>query len=345
MDGYRLQIILFDLIRERINDSKHWIDEIAEQLNLSKSAVYKKVNATSSLSLEELSDLLVTYDISFDDLIRPEKTTVTFSSPYMNRRIKSFLDYFNPLKQSLEFYSRLPNVEVNYATHELPIFYWLTSRDVCYFKLYAFARTLWELDGYKDKPFDLSEFSGEQVIMKEAREIAEYFFTMPSTEFWNQNILGNTLNQIKYFANSGLFANMDDAIHLCQSLKDIIVHIREMASEGKKFFAGQEAGESHADFNLYHNEIAHTNNTILVESDTVQAVFATYDSPNFIVSQDETLIDHTKEWYDKLRRHSLPVSNDASKNRLYLFDQILKRISMTQTELETLKKTGEAFSV
>ena len=66
MDGYRLQIILFDLIRERINDPKNWIDEISEVLNLSKSAVYKKINATSSLSLEELSILLVRYDISFD---------------------------------------------------------------------------------------------------------------------------------------------------------------------------------------------------------------------------------------------------------------------------------------
>lgn len=345
MDGYRLQIILFDLIRERVNDPKNWIDEISDELNLSKSAVYKKVNATSSLSLEELSHLLVKYDISFDELIQPERSFLKFQFPYLNRKIGSFLEYFAPLKSSLASFHKQPGARVQYATHELPIFYWLLSRDLCYFKLFAFARTLWDLEGYRDMLFDLDNFSGEQVIMKEAREIAQLFVEMPSTEFWNQNILGNTLNQILYFANSGLFAKIDDALKLCDELKDVILHSRKMAEAGKKFLVGQSPTESHADFNLYHNEIAHTNNTILVVSDVAEGVFATYDSPNFIVSQDASLIEHTNQWFTSLRTHSLPVSREATRSRLYLFNQILRRIDFTKTELETLKKTGEAFSI
>lgn len=345
MDGYRLQIILFDLIRERINDSKNWIDEISNELNLSKSAVYKKVNATSSLSLEELSHLLVRYDISFDQLIRPDNPSLTFQFPTLNRQIKSILDYFDPVKGLLKRHHQLPNCDVSYATHELPIFYWLMSRDVCHFKLYVFARTLWGLEGYEDLKFDLNEFSGESVFMKEAKEIAEYFYLMPSTEFWNQNILSNTLNQIKYFANSGLFADMNHALSLCDSLKEIILHVRDMAAKGKKFHHGTKPTKSHVDFKLYHNEISHTSNTILVESDTINTIFTTYDSPNFISSQDEGLVEHTIQWFQKLREHSLPVSNEASQSRLYLFSQIEKRIDVTRNELETLKKTGEAFSV
>ena len=345
MDGYRLQIILFDLIRERVKDPKNWIDEIAAHLNLSKSAVYKKVNATSSLSLEELSNLLVEYDISFDQLIRPDQPNLTFTFPYMTRQIKSFLDYLSPLKQNIELFSRLPNNKVTYATHELPVFYWLMNRDVCYFKMYSFARTLWEIDGYKDLKFDLKSFSGEQVIMKEATEIARYFVDMPSTEMWNENLLGNTLNQIKYFANSGLFEDLDDALSLCDSIKDVINHVEAMAAAGKKFLPGTEPTENHSDFQLYHNEIAHTNNTVLVESGATQAVFSTYDSPNFIISQDETLIDYTRGWFERIKQHSLPVYKEAKRSRMYLFNQIRKRIDLTKVELETLKKTGEAFSV
>lgn len=345
MDGYRLQITLFDIIRERVKDPKNWIDEISGKLNLSKSAVYKKVNATSSLSLEELSNLLVEYDISFDQLIRPDQPNLIFNFPYLTRQVGSFLDFLSPLKQSITLFSRLPNNYVTYATHELPIFYWLLSRDVSYFKLYSFARTLWDLEGYKNRQFDLSDFSGEQVIMKEATQIAGYFMEMPSTELWNKNLLGNTLNQIKYFADSGIFANIDDAISLCDSLESIINHVEAMAEAGRKFLPGTEPSDKNPEFRLYHNEIAHTNNTVLVESDSTQAVFTTYDSPNFIVSQDEALVEYTSNWFDKLIEHSLPVAREARRSRMYLFNQIRKRINMTRSELKTLKETGESFSV
>jgi transcriptional regulator with XRE-family HTH domain len=334
MDGYRLQILLFDLIRERVKDPKYWIDEIAGKLNLSKSAVYKKVNATSSLSLEELSDLLIIYDISFDQLIRPETPTINFTFPNLTNPIRSFLDFILPLKDLIEKYTSLPDSEVEYATQELPIFYWLLDRDLCYFKLYTFARTLWELEEYQKTPFSLNGYSGEAIIKREAIDSASAYFDIPSTEFWNENILNNTLNQIKYFVKSGLFSELQDALTICLGLKKMILHIREMAKAGKKFMPGTEPTKNHPEFRLFHNEIAHTNNTILVQSDTLEAVFSTYDSPNFIVSQDERLVDYTRTWFEKLKTYSQPVSKEAAKSRLFLFNQIIKKIDGTMSEIE-----------
>lgn len=345
MDGYRLQLKLFELIRDRMDDSSHWADEISEKLSLSKSAAYKKINASSSLSLEELAILLLEYNLKLDQLIRPDEPNIAFDFPYMSRQIGSFLDYILPLKENVEFFSRLPNVAVQYTTHELPIFYWMLSRDLFYFKMYAFAHTIWEMDGYKNEQFKLDQFSGEQVIMKEANATALRYLDMPSTEYWNQNILNNTLNQIKYFANSGLFANIDDALIICDRLKEVTDHVKQMASVGKKFAPGQEVSDKHVDFVMYHNEIAHTNNTIMVNSETVNAVFATYDSPNFMVSTDPVLVRHTTDWYDRLRKHSLPVTKEASKSRNYLFSRINAMIDRTKSELESLKSSGEAFSI
>lgn len=345
MDGYRLQLKLFDLIRERSGEEGNWIDEISEKLNLSRSAVYKKVNASSSLSLEELATLLLDYNLNFNQLIRPEAPNVAFDFPYMSREIKSFLDYILPLKENIELFSRLPNVNVLYTTHELPVFYWFLQRDLCFFKMYAFAGTVWELEGYKGEKFDLSDFSGEQVIMKEVDAVANRYIGMPCVEFWNQNILSNTLNQIKFFANSGLFAQLDHALIICERLQEVMEHVKKMATVGKKFPLGQEPQDKHPDFFLYHNETAHTNNSLCVTSDTVNAVFATYDSPNFIASQDQDLVEYSLRWFDRLRRHSLPVSKDASKNRNYLFNRIFKLIDLTKSELESLKASGEAFSI
>lgn len=345
MDGYKLQLRLFELIHQRIGEDRNWIEEIEGILNLSRSAVYKKVNASSSLSLEELSILLTKFNLSFDQLIRPDAPTVIFDFPYMERRVHSFLDYILPLKENIEMFSRLPNVNVWYTTHELPVFYWFLDRDLCFFKLYVFAHTVWEMEGYAKQKFALSKFSGEQVIMKDVEAIASRYLGMPCIEFWNQNILANTLNQIKYFANSGFFEDLNDAIVICERLKMVMEHVKEMAANGKKYAIGQKVDERHASFNLLHNETAHTNNSLCVTSDTINAVFFTYDSPNFVSTQDAALVEYSVQWFERLKRHSLPVSKDAFKSRNYLFNRILRMIEHTQTELENLIKSGESFSI
>jgi len=175
--------------------------------------------------------------------------------------------------------------------------------------------------------------------MSEAEEICQMYFEMPGTELWNENILINTLNQIKYLASSGTFENIDEALQLCDEFSKLVDHLTLMAEKGKKFSVGSEAIEQNADFNLYHNEISHTSNTILVESDTLESVFTVFDNPNFMVSRDEAIIEYSKDWFEKIQRHAQPVSKDAKRSRMQFFNQIKKKIDFTKKEIEIINES------
>ena len=110
MDPYSIQESLFERIKSKIGDSRQWVDDIAQTLSLSKPAVYKRINGTTSLSIGDLAQLMKAYDISFDSLIHTDKLTVDFTFPKHGNQIKSFLDFLqpkNPLFPNYHKYLRL----------------------------------------------------------------------------------------------------------------------------------------------------------------------------------------------------------------------------------------------
>ena len=333
MDTFEIQAKLFELIQEKIIDKSQWVDQIADVLSLSKPAVYKRVNGTTALSLDDLSVLMRNYNISFDGLVHDDRVTVDFNFPTSGESIKGFVDFLTPIKKFVSELSKIPEVEIWHATSELHLFYYFLDKDLSNFKMFLHAKTIWNMEGYEDIKFSIDNFSGASIIEHEITEILDHYFSVDNIELWNENIINNTLNQIKYFLISGYFENPQDALVLCGKLRKLILHLRKMAETGKKIFASQEAHEQSGNYNLYHNELSYTNNIMLILSPYQNYIFTTYNNPNFMISENVKLVEYTKEWFQRVKRMSQPVSLDAPQSRMLLFNQIEKKIDLTEKEI------------
>ncbi len=311
------------------------IDYLCELFGVSRSNIYKKIKGDTSLSIVELISIMKRFHIGFDQFVIDRSTNVEFYFPYLERPIKNFLDYVVPLHKIVEDFSLLPDIDIYYATAELPFFYYYMSKPLTSFKLYSYAHTTWQLPGYTDRKFDVSEFSEMIHLNPYIDGLIRNYYKMPNTELWNINILNNTLNQIKTFLRSGLFEDSDYTLVLLDELRVLINHVCLMAEHGKKFILGKsEPNDQSADFYLFHNEIAHTNNTLVVLSKQMNAVFTAFDNPNFIISRNPALIAHTMRWMSSIKTHSVSVTKDAKNNRLYLFDQIMRRIDWAEEDIK-----------
>ena len=180
----------------------------------------------------------------------------------------------------------------------------------------------------------MNNFSGSNLIETEISKILEDYFAAPNIELWNENILNNTLNQIKYFLISGNFEIPEEALVLCERMRSLILHLKKMAEKGKKFLIGKEPGADAGDYLLYHNELSYTNNLMLILSPHQNYIFTTYNNPNFMISENEKLVEYTKNWFERVKRLSQPVSLDANQSRMMLFNQIEKKIDLTAKEIE-----------
>ena len=337
MDSYELQRRIFEIIDIKSGFSKELKDDLAQLLSISKGAIYKRINGTTTISLADLAILMKTYNISFDALVNPERRNINFQFPQLERKIVSFFEYTHTFKAAVDNFAGLPNPQIYYATNELPFFYYFLDKDLTYFKFYIYAKTVWNLDSYKDRNLQIREFNEEFGVMNVLNEsLKKYYDELPNIEFWNENVLNNTLNQITYFLSTGDFEIPEEAFILCDKLEEIMKHVESMAEHGRKFMPGKEPTEKSPEFLMYYNEISHTNNILLIVNSLQSAIFTAYDNPNYIISTDEQLVDYTLNWFKNIQKSSLPISNDAAKTRRAMFGKIHKRIDHTRSEIESI---------
>ncbi len=332
MDAYHYKLI--EKIKLYLGSSKNTVEGLSQILHLSSSSVYKKLNGSSGFSIEELIVIMREFNISFDELVFEKRKKIGFQFPFKSRKINNFHDYIIPLKMFMAVAAPIPDLKIQYATNELPFFFYFLDKDLTFFKFFIYAVTVWDMKHYKNIKFDLEEFSEWYIIKDDIDFIMDKYYSIPNIELWNEGVLTNTLNQIKYFLSSGAFKNPDDALMLCDKLTMMINHVYKMAKTGKKIKLDQDPELIDTKFEMFHNEISHTNNILLIESDSLKQIYFAYDNPNYIVTDNEDLIDYTREWFAKVRKSALPISLNAEKNRLAFFNIIRKQIENTKEEIK-----------
>ena len=275
------------------------------------------------------------FRISLDALVFEQEDTVFFNyKPFSERGIRNFNDYLQSLHGDLLDIRKLEDARFYYASSEVPITYYFLFPELTNFKLYIWGRTVWEFEYLKNYPFHFTLLSYPEV--KLSHEILEMYMKVPSVELCNVNILDNTLNQIEYFLKSGAFKYDADALTLCDKLNELVDHLEKMAAVGKKTSTLTAIDASTADYDLYHNEMVYTNNTVLMDSSYGKAVYTAFDNPNFLRSQDPKLGRHMTEWFERLRLKSVPMSGDNEKRRSWFFNTLRKKVDRMRRTLELI---------
>jgi hypothetical protein len=116
----------------------------------------------------------------------------------------------------------------------------------------------------------------------------------------------------------------------------VISHISRMAEAGQRFLIGQDPVSSTVKFEMYHNEIAHTNNILLLKAPDFNQIYFAYDNPNYIITDEENIIKYTTDWFETMKKVALPISLAADKNRRYFFSQIHKQIEHTRSQIKSI---------
>jgi hypothetical protein len=329
-----LQTYILEAIQARFIKKTEAVDALAELLNVGKDAVYRRLRGDTLLTPDEIELLVRHYNISLDAYIFRQSDSVFFTFNPFTHTVKTFDDYLTGIHTDLLLLSKLPNVQISYASAEIPIFYYMFFPELFQFKLYVWARTIWHFDFLQKVPFsfDLIPFP----FIQKSEEILKLYRQIPSTELWSLNIIDNTLNQIEYHVVSNGFKDPTDALILCEKLQMLVIHMQTMAEYGQKIpLSTNHINEQIPDnFELYHNEMIYTNITIFVESKIGRAVYTSHCNPNFLKTTDIRMCDYTEGWINSIMAKSNKMSKSAEKPRQWFFERLRKRIEMVQTRLK-----------
>ncbi len=325
-----LQRTMLQIARDRCDNPRRWMAELASVLNKTKHSIYKKVQGDIGLSLDEMIKLAEYYELCIDPLLRPD-SALSFEfkeapAPGQGEH------YLGLIESQLDKISKLPDVVLWHSGIELPFVHDYNFPRITAFKFYIHQKTLWNNAQSKVETFDLKAYLAKSIFIDPISRILEKYYAIPSIEFWNTMILDITLSQIRYTLESGLFKVQSDAILLCDDLARFLDHMELMATQGSKINC--KTGNIGASFDLYYNEIAHSNNLILAASKRTEYIFLSFGNPHYMFTTADRAVHYTRGWFLSLQGQSQRISHSARKVRTAFFNQLRKRVLQARAQIE-----------
>ncbi|MDX1912445.1 MAG: hypothetical protein SFV22_13205 [Saprospiraceae bacterium] len=302
-------------------------DELMTLLNQSKANIYKKMQGKTPFSMEEYLAISRKYDISLDAIIHKsqgEFQKVTFDYSLPEHQPQSPDGFLEKIFLDLQRIIQIPLASISYASNEVPIFHSLRYPTLTAFKLYVWARTNWLISDQLSPTFDPDRFYQTWPAVETLRnDISDLYRQIPGKEFWSRTVVDNILNQIKYYENCGFFIHPSLPQGLRTELGQMLEECAQMGAMNSKTTSfGSTSG---AKLDLYLNEIAYTNNIIMIYRDEIPLiVYSTMDNPNFLRSQDPVFCQRMNGWIKQIETCSFHTGNEL--HRLNLFRDLNRKI-------------------
>jgi len=335
MDNIKtIQRNLFKRIIQMRGGSKDFVEELGALLNLKKSASNNRIRGATKLSLTELITIAQKYRISIDPFIDSKYHPISFTCDAIRKMPTDIDDYLINIAKHFKQITQAKNINFTYFADEVPIFHFMQFPVLFYFKLFVWNYMSWKIPDYLDG-FSIDQFEKKERLSGIMDQLSHTYYEYPGIEIWNVRMLDLSLDQLKYFIISGAIRDKNDAIAIFQAIKDLCQHLEMIAQRGAKFMPNDQDNLL-GDTSVFLNEIKKGTDIILVKSDHFKIVYSTFDSPNFIKTQNNRFIEHTQEVIDKVTQSSSDISGKGEKDRKNVFMRIRKKVLSAEKEINGL---------
>lgn len=327
-----IQQKVFEDLSKQFPTKTAFVAELKRILGLQDSAVYKKLRGESHFTLKDMLMLSKYLNFSIDSILLRKDSPVPFQVDAIRRQPASYEEYLLNINRHFKDIKIAGNVQIFYIACEMPLFHYLQFPSLFYFKLFMWNETSWKI-GQKSPEFNFREFLNNEKLEKMRLEMLHDYYSQDGVETWNIRFLDMSLDQLKYYANAGLFNNKDDIQLIFKDIEKLNSHLKNMAEKGRKFIM-DEPEKPMGKLKVKMNELISSTNVIYVTTDEYDIVFASYDTPNFIKSTDRRFCEYSKNWIDNVIKYSVDIGGVGKRERDRHFRLISKKLELAKVELD-----------
>jgi len=324
----------FRQLEQQFDKRGKMVNTVCSTLNLGRDAVYRRLRGDTSLTADELLTLARKFNIQLDDEQTSPAQQQKIEYPNGLNQVVSELEYYQRLEEQCMRMLKLPNLEIDYASPELPLYYEFFTPTLLAFKTYVYGLTSWNFEKWKGVNFR------PELIDPKVFEITErlipLLFKIPGRDLWSVGMLGINLRQIEHAVEVGQLNDPELIAKMFEEVEQIIEHMHRMIIHKKKFPPGREPREDDPEFRVYHNELTNTDNVLIVKSTAQSCVLATFVNPNYLVSTDELIQAQMETWFDNLVDSSNVLNYTASQYCRQYFVRLRRAAKATENRVAVL---------
>lgn len=317
-----LQQQLFENIKANLPSHLSLVDELGDLLQISADSAYRRLRGEKALNIHELSRIARHFDLSLDQLLGQEKKDIRVH--HRTPQAANLKAWFTSLEQQLATLQRYENLRATYITHDVSTFQLLQFPDLAAFKFFLWMKSSLRSAEYADKKFSIEDLDEEHNRLAQA--IVKRYRTIPTREIINVNAFDSTLKQIRYYHELAYFDSDEEPKRLCESLLELLLHIKHQSEKGYKLDVHQPDSRGAA-YELYINELFVVDGIVLVESDTYKETMISTVPLSLFQIQDQSVFTYYRQWTDDQIRNSVPLSGQSEKARTRYVNRIKQQIT------------------
>jgi plasmid maintenance system antidote protein VapI len=326
---------LFNIIRQKLPNNVSFIEEVADVLDVSYDASYRRLNGKTALSFEEALRLAKYYKISLNNLygLDEEETISVLKQRSGSSPNENLGDFFRVITKSVDTFSKFKSPEFFYAAKDIPIYYLPKGSLYAKFRMYA-VMNIHTNKSIEKSQLPLRRFQTNSNLIYESICFKNAFRKLKGIEIWNDTTIDSSLYQIYYFYEIKMITK-EEAVQLCKELKGLIENIERQASNG------MWNKSPHARYKMYYNKLINLNNTVFFKSQKMKTLLIPYTSLSYLRIDDEETCEEIDVHFDKKLKFSKKISGDAEVERKLFFTSMYEKIEQLCKQIEV--KSGISF--
>ena len=330
MSNNSIQVTFLELIKNKIDANTNLVDDLAEKLNVSRDSAYRRLRGETPLTFDEIGILGNAYEISIDQLLNIDSTQVTFYNRNISNEDLDFTEYNKSVLTNLTTLNQFKLKELIFTSRDLPPFHYYQFPELTKFKMF-----FWQKSIVNNPEFRKQKYVGDLIskeLMGITTSIWEKYMIIPSKEIWSDETINKTLWQLDYYFEAG-FVKKNIAIKILEEFREMVLHIKAEAAQGKKYFYKRPDTGIENSFELYYNEISSNENTIFFIMDDVKVVYITYNALNTLHTTDKEFCEKIYKHVTNVVQKGTLISSTSEKLRNKIFGKMENRIKNLMDKL------------
>jgi hypothetical protein len=260
-NAQELQRQLFNAIKLKLPKGENLARHIADALNLSADAAYKKIRGERLLDLQDLQLLFQTYKLSYEDMALDTATQKVWFSCNNLQVQPNFEDYLQFIAQQLQLLLDKQVKSLTCSASEVPLFYYCMFPELIQFKAYVWQQSILPSSENQIQPFALVQT--ETPLLQLAHTISYSYLAIASEEIWSTETINSTYRQLRFYKEAQLFASPQTYEALLAAFKALLLHVKQQALQQHKIERYSKTPQ--ASFALYHNELLPGDDSLLAQ--------------------------------------------------------------------------------
>jgi len=308
-------------IKVLLPENRSVIEEVSGILNLSYDAAYRRVNSKTALSLEEAVLLARHFKISLNRLfeVGEQGTLLAEKSPVI-RDVGGLEDYFRVSLESIKPLISLKSASITYSAKDIPIFYTLSDSYITKYKCYVWLKFLNEDGSMAKVSFEDFLKTVPASLIRAANDVAQAYQNINIIEFWNDNTINGSLQQLFYYFESNLLSK-EMALLICQDIKNIISHVEQQTIDQTIINSKNESS-----YQLYKSDLLTMSNTVLVKARGQKMFLTPFTVLSYFKIQHQETCEQMNRFFEKQMKNSKLLVNAGEKDRAQFFNKMHQKV-------------------